>query len=51
MYCPEKPNARQYDIDITKTIRELGYKSDFSYKEYLEDFKLEMQLNRFKDLF
>lgn len=51
VYCPEKPNARQYDIDITKTIRELGYKSDFSYKEYLEDFKLEMQLNRFKDLF
>lgn len=49
--CPEKKNARQYDIDITKTSNELNYKPSYSYLEYLEDFKKEMKLNRFKDLF
>ena len=51
VYCPEKTSARQYDIDISKTERELGYEPDYSYKDYLEDFKVEMQLNRFKELF
>lgn len=49
--CPEKPNARQYDIDISKTCKDLGYAPSYSYVDYLKDFKKEMELDRFKDLF
>lgn len=49
--CPEKPNARQYEIDISKTMLELGYKPQYSYIRYLQDFKQEMQKNRFKEMF
>lgn len=51
IFCPEKPSARQYDIDISKTINELGYKPLYSYSEYLKDFKIEMQQNRFAELY
>ncbi len=51
VFCPDKPNARQYDIDIEKTRRDLGYEPSYSYIEYLEDFKKEMEMERFKDLF
>ena len=51
VYCPDKPNARQYDIDISKTCRDLGYEPSYSYIEYLKDFKKEMEQERFKDLF
>lgn len=51
IFCPDKPNARQYDIDITKTQRELGYKPSYSYIEYLKDFRKEMEMERFKELF
>lgn len=49
--CPEKPDARQYDIDIEKTVRELGYAPEYSYIEYLRDFKKEMDQDRFRRLF
>lgn len=51
VFCPEKPSARQYDIDISKTCKELGYVPQYSYIEYLKDFKKEMEENRFNDLF
>lgn len=51
VFCPEKASARQYDIDISKTRRELGYEPAYSYLEYLKDFKNEMIENRFKELF
>lgn len=51
IFCPEKANARQYEIDISKTSRELGYKPFYSYRTYLEDFKKEMVENRFERLF
>lgn len=51
VFCPEKAGARQYDIDISKTRRELGYEPAYSYLEYLKDFKKEMIENRFKELF
>lgn len=49
--CPQKPNARQYDIDIAKTVKELGYEPAYSYTEYLKDFKKEMEEDRFRTLF
>lgn len=51
VFCPDKPNAREYDIDISKTCKELGYKPEYPYLKYLEDFKREMEMNRFKELF
>ena len=40
-FAPEKPNAPQYIMDITPAREELGYEPKYSYKEWLEDFKLE----------
>jgi len=48
---PDKPNARDYTIDISKAQRELGYAPQYSYIDYLKDFKLEMEQDRFRDLF
>jgi nucleoside-diphosphate-sugar epimerase len=50
LYKPEKPNARQFIHDISKTKRELGFRSSYPYKELLIDFKKEMQENRFAKL-
>ncbi len=40
---PDKPNAPQYIMDITPAVKELGYKPQFSYIEWLRDFKKEME--------
>ena len=48
VYLPEKPNALFNHLDISKTIKELGYSPKFSYIDWLTDFKKEMQENRFK---
>lgn len=51
LFCPDKPNARQYDIDISKSCRELGYVPQYDYLSYLRDFKKEMEEDRFRELF
>ncbi len=50
IYRPDKPNARTYTMDISKAEKDLGYKPNYSYLDYLKDFKKEMELQRFKDL-
>lgn len=50
LYRPDKPDARQFCHDISKTVRELGYSPQFSYIEMLKDMKLEMQKDRFRTL-
>lgn len=50
VFCPEKTNARDYRIDISKTIRNLQYSPKYDYLSYLYDFKEEMEKNRFNDL-
>ena len=50
IYCPEKPNALFNHLDISKTVKELGYKPQYSYQEWLIDFKKEEELNRFEKL-
>lgn len=47
IYKREKPSSPQYIMDISKTERELGYKPKFSHRQYLEDYKKEMDENRF----
>jgi len=50
VYKPEMPDARQFVHDISKTKKDLGYKSMFDYHSLLKDFKMEMELNRFEKL-
>ena len=50
VYCPEKPDALFNHLDISNTIKELGYSPKYSYIDSLVDFKKEMELNRFEKL-
>lgn len=50
IYRPEKPSSRQFVLDIRKTINELGYKPQHTWKQYLYFFKEEMQKQRFAKL-
>ena len=50
VYCPEKPDALFNHLDISKTIKDLDYKPQYSYMDWLRDFKLEEEMNRFEKL-
>lgn len=50
IYAPEKRSAQQFVLDITKTKAELGYQPQYSWKDYLLDFKKEMQKQTFAKL-
>ncbi len=43
---PEKRNSMSYVMDITEAREELGYIPKYDYISYLEDYKKEMQSNR-----
>lgn len=48
--CPEKPNGTQFVLDIRKTVNELGYVPQYSWHDYLLDFKKEMEEQRFSKI-
>lgn len=48
--CPEKANSTQFVLDIRKTVAELGYIPQYSWKDYLLDFKKEMEEQPFAKL-
>ena len=50
IYCPHKKNSQQFILDIEKTKLELGYKPQFSWTDYLIDFKKEMETQPFAKL-
>ena len=50
IYCPEKPNALFNHLDISKTVKDLNYSPMYSYIDWLRDFKMEEEQNRFKTL-
>jgi UDP-glucose 4-epimerase len=50
IYCPEKPDIREYVLDISKTRRDLGYTPEWSYLRSLVDMKEKMQSNHFAKL-
>lgn len=50
IYRPDMPNAKAFIHDISKTKEELGYEPQYDYRKGLEDFKTEMELNRFEML-
>ena len=50
IYCPDKENIGGFALDITNAKEELGYIPKYGIKELLEDYKKEMEINRFKEL-
>lgn len=50
IYCPEKEDTRSFVMDIENAKEELGYEPQYDYISYLKDFKKEMELNRFDEL-
>lgn len=48
--CPEKRNTQQFVLDIRKTINELGYEPRYTWKDYLIDFKHDMETQPFAKL-
>ena len=50
VFRPDKPDARDYVNDITKTQKELGYESQYDYIEQLHDFKWYMDNEPFAKL-
>ena len=48
--CPDKPNSREFIMDITNAKEELGYEPQYYYLDYLRDFKKEWEVNRFEEL-
>ena len=49
-YCPEKPSAQQFVLDIRKTVNELGYEPKYTWKDYLISFKQDMENGLFATL-
>ena len=49
-YVPEKRNAMQFVLDISKTKTDLGYKPEYDWKKYCEWFKEQQRLQRFAKL-
>lgn len=49
-WCPEKPNSRNFVMDITNAKKELGYEPEYYYIDYLKELKKEMKLKKFKEL-
>ncbi len=43
IFCPDKPNGTQFVLDIRKTVNELGYSPECTWRDYLIDFKHDMQ--------
>lgn len=50
IHCPQKPNSRSFVMDIENAKKDLGYEPQYNYVSYLEDFKMEMEINRFATL-
>ena len=48
--CPDKANSSQFVLDIRKTISELDYEPKYSWKQYLYDFKKDMEEQPFSQL-
>lgn len=50
IYCPEKYDAMEYIMDISNAREEIGYEPEYFYRDYLLDYKKEMDSNRFLGL-
>lgn len=48
--CPDKPSFTSFVMDIEPARKDLGYEPEYDYIAYLEDYKREMEQNRFDGL-
>ncbi|MBR6919926.1 MAG: NAD(P)-dependent oxidoreductase, partial [Bacteroidales bacterium] len=46
----DKPDSPCYLLDISTTVRDLGFVPHYDYMTYLRDLKQEMEQNRFRKL-
>lgn len=50
IYRPEKVSSGGFLMDVSNAKEELGYEPKYTVKKLFEDYKKEMELNRFKEL-
>ncbi|WP_394863325.1 NAD-dependent epimerase/dehydratase family protein [Paraclostridium bifermentans] len=50
IYRPEKVSSGGFLMDVSNAKEELGYEPKYTVKDLFEDYKKEMELNRFKEL-
>jgi UDP-glucose 4-epimerase len=50
IYRPDKPSTGGFLMDIENAKNELGYVPQYNCRKLFEDFKAEMEINRFKEL-
>lgn len=50
VYRPDKKSGGGFLMDISNAIKELGYTPQYSCRDLFEDYKREMELNRFEQL-
>ena len=50
VYCPEKKAGGGFLMDVTNAKEELGYEPQYDCHRLFEDYKMEMEINRFKEL-
>ena len=48
---PGKTTFTSFVMDVENAREELGYKPDYTYIKYLEDYKKEQTLRRFDEIF
>ena len=49
-YRPDMPSTGEYVMDITPAIKELGYKPEYYFVDFLNDYKKELEEGRFDTL-
>lgn len=49
-YRPDKPDGPSFVMDISNARELLGYEPEYDFIGFLQDFKYEMKINRFKEL-
>lgn len=50
IFCPEKKSGGGFLMDITNAKDELGYEPKYDVEALFKDYKIEMEVNRFKAL-
>ena len=50
IYRSDKPSTGGFLMDVTNAKKELGYQPQYNCRKLFEDFKKEMQLNKFAEL-
>ena len=50
IYCPEKPSSPQFVLDISHAKQDLGYKPEYNFDRFLNEFKIDLETEPFAKL-